>query len=345
MQWWIDSVKQVLQGDGRGVLVTIVSARGSTPRGAGTRMLVTAHRIAGTIGGGRLEFAAMESARRILNEEGTPKPRLEKFALGPTLAQCCGGSVTLHFEFLNQGEADWIDELLRAVSTGEPAVLLTTIKGDPVLPRVLGPDGATQSKPSPRLSRGIDRLLNSKNNSYDLLSLEDGTRLLVEVVVDRRAPLLLFGAGHVGQAIVRVFTDLPFRVSWIDSRSGLFPSASPENVICRHVPDPIACVAEADRGAYFLVMTHSHPLDLALCEAVLRRGDFAFLGLIGSSSKRQRFRRQLLDAGLNKATVDRMISPIGIDTINGKSPAEIAVATAAQLLQWRQQLEAGQNCA
>ncbi len=343
MQWWVSSVKQVLQDEGRGVLVTVVGARGSTPRGAGTRMLVTAHRIAGTIGGGRLEFAAMESARRTLNEGGMPNPRLEKFALGPTLAQCCGGSVTLHFEVLDHDNANWVDELLRAASLGEPAILLTTIKGDPDLPRVLGPDWAAQCNPSPRLSRSIDRLLKSKGGGCEVLSLEDGARLLVEIVLDRRAPLLLFGAGHVGQAIVRVFTDLPFRISWVDSRSGLLPSSSPENVVCHHVTDPIACVGEADSGTYFLVMTHSHPLDLALCEAVLRRGDFAFLGLIGSSSKRQRFRRQLLDGGFSKATVDRMISPIGIDTISGKSPAEIAVATAAQLLQWRQQLEAKQN--
>ena len=97
--------------------------------------------------------------------------------------------------------------------------------------------------------------------------------------------------------------------------------------------DVIEAVDAARDSAFHLVMTHSHQLDLALCEAVLRRGDFAYLGLIGSATKRARFEHRLREGGLDDAALARLTCPIGVPGITGKSPPEIAVAVAAQLLQ------------
>lgn len=145
--------------------------------------------------------------------------------------------------------------------------------------------------------------------------------------------LQLYGAGHVGRAIVHVLQGVDCRVRWVDARDAAFagtPQAAHVEVVT--TGDPVAEVADAPAGAFHLVMTHSHDLDLQLCEAVLRRGDFGFLGLIGSHTKHQRFVRRLLDRGLSPALVDRLICPIGLTGLSGKAPAVVAVSAVAQLL-------------
>ena len=112
----------------------------------------------------------------------------------------------------------------------------------------------------------------------------------------------------------------------------MLPERTPENVEPRPSDDPAALAARLPAGRYHLVMTHSHPLDLAVCEALLRRGDFAWAGLIGSASKRARFERQLRAAGIAADRLARLVCPIGIEGIEGKAPAVIAASVAAQLL-------------
>ena len=106
----------------------------------------------------------------------------------------------------------------------------------------------------------------------------------------------------------------------------------------RCLAPPHAAVDEAPPGSAFLVMTHSHALDLELCGRVLRRADFAYLGLIGSMSKRRRFEKRLRASGLAAGLIERMVCPIGIDGLKSKHPGAIAVAVAAQLLQTRERL-------
>jgi xanthine dehydrogenase accessory factor len=96
--------------------------------------------------------------------------------------------------------------------------------------------------------------------------------------------------------------------------------------------DPVREIAAMPQGSFYLVMTHSHPLDYEICEAVLRRGDFAYLGLIGSRSKRRRFEQRVKQAGMAPELLERLTCPIGIPGVGGKHPAEIAVAVAAELL-------------
>ena len=151
-------------------------------------------------------------------------------------------------------------------------------------------------------------------------------------------PLLLFGAGHVGRALVLALAPLPFRVSWHDSRQDAFPSHIPANVTTIHLRDPDAAVASAPEGAFVLVMTHEHPLDLAITAAALARPDLPFVGLIGSASKRARFEKRFREIGIPVERIAGLACPIGIAGIADKDPAVIAAATVTQLLQAREAL-------
>jgi xanthine dehydrogenase accessory factor len=150
------------------------------------------------------------------------------------------------------------------------------------------------------------------------------------------APLALFGGGHVGQALVQVLARLPFAVTWIDSRDGIFPADVPGNVQCEH-SDPVqAAVADLAPHSRVLVMSFSHAEDLDIVAACLKRlreqGDLPYIGLIGSRTKWATFRHRLEARGFRKQELAQVTCPIGIPGIAGKEPEVIAVAVAAQLL-------------
>ncbi len=157
------------------------------------------------------------------------------------------------------------------------------------------------------------------------------------------APLLrlqMYGAGHVGTAIARLLMTLDgVVVDWIDQREEMFPfslvdgAAWPEHIRVVPADDVVREVGAAQPGACHLVMTHSHELDLRICEAVLRRNDFAWLGTIGSATKRARFMQRFDDWGIPRERSSRLACPIGVPGLVGKEPELIAVATVAQLLQ------------
>ena len=240
-------------------LVTVVRARGSTPRDAGVAMLVTATRVVGTIGGGRLEWEGIARARALL-AEGETDVMLD-LALGAAVGQCCGGHVLL--------------DLRRA-----------------------GPD--------------------------ELARLE-----IAEAEASAKLPhVLLFGAGHVGRALAAALAPLPLHLRWIDPRAHEFPAdALPgvTTVVTRHLADE---VQRGPAGAAYFVLTHSHTLDFAVTSAVLARGDFVYLGLIGSKTKRVKFERGYRELGLPP---ERLVCPIG-GSLRDKRPAVIAALAAAELL-------------
>ena len=149
---------------------------------------------------------------------------------------------------------------------------------------------------------------------------------------DNRFDVRLFGAGHVGQALVGVLAQVDCDVVWIDSREQQFPASLPANACIEFSEAPEEEVAVAPPGAFYLVMTHSHALDLAIIERILRRGDAGFVGLIGSRTKRITFERRLRDKGFAESVTDSLVCPIGVAGISGKAPGVIAIAVAAQLL-------------
>jgi len=293
------------------VRVLVAAVRGSAPREAGVAMLVGATEVIGTIGGGQLEWQALAAARALLSAGEVPA-RVQRLVLGTDLAQCCGGVVELWIERFAPDDRPLLEAARRAAAGG-PALLQSTLQPHGIRRTLLRPDAAPDRMP--RLSRA-----------------SDGTITLLERL-DRPLPRLwLYGAGYVGQAVARVVLALPLQLTWIDERSHLFPAGLPSAVTI-HSDEPRATVADAPRGTHFLVMTHSHALDYALVRALLERGDFASLGLIGSQSKSARFRSRLRREGVEAERLARLTCPIGIGGITSKWPAAIAIAVAAQLLQ------------
>jgi xanthine dehydrogenase accessory factor len=178
----------------------------------------------------------------------------------------------------------------------------------------------------------------ARDRGTHVMQEQDGRRWLVDLVAAPRAHLVLFGAGHVGTAVVRALAELPCRVTWVDEREDLFPSDVPANVTIEATDTPEAVVACAPQGASYLVMTHSHALDQQLSEAILSRPGVGWFGLIGSNTKRKQFEHRLKARGIDPARIEAMVCPIGLPGIAGKQPAVIAASVAAQLLQvWEAQ--------
>lgn len=155
--------------------------------------------------------------------------------------------------------------------------------------------------------------------------------------------VVLFGAGHVGKEVARILERLPCRLTWIDPRPEVFPAAVGANVRVVIEEEPAWMVEEAPPGAHYLVMTHSHALDLEIVEHVLRRKDFTFLGLIGSKTKAAKFRLRLKRRQFSEKELENLACPIGLYK-GGKHPAEVAVSAVAQLLALQSvDLRAGAN--
>lgn len=248
-----------------GILVTIKETKGSVPREAGTTMWIEAARTEGTIGGGNLEFQAIEQARKLLAMPDKSEAT-QKYALGPLLEQCCGGSVVLSLEKMSRG------------------------------------NGVAARKKA--------------------------------MAAETRYPLYVFGAGHVGKAVVNAVSPLPFKVVWVDQRAHEFPTDVRDIVAQDHTSNPVDVVEAAESGALFLIFTHSHQLDYEIAAAALKRGDARYVGLIGSETKRARFESHVRKDGvLNDEELKGLTCPIGVSGIEGKEPEVIAAAVAAQLLQ------------
>ena len=163
---------------------------------------------------------------------------------------------------------------------------------------------------------------------------DDGPALLVQIERSDPFPVLVFGNGHVGRALVGVLGVIPADVRWIDSRAGDFPRRVPENVDVVITEEPEDELRHAPAGAFVVVTTHSHALDLALIEAALARDDLRYVGLIGSQSKRAQFERRLAARGYPPDALARIHCPIGArgSPIKGKHPGTIAIAIAAELI-------------
>ncbi|MFL5256884.1 MAG: xanthine dehydrogenase accessory protein XdhC [Rhodopila sp.] len=251
MAAWIDALLAAERDNQSAVLVTVLAVKGSTPREAGAKMVVSVDGIFGTIGGGNLEHQCEATARALLAGD-TEGPSQRNFPLGPELGQCCGGHVTVLFEVLRP----------------------------------------------PRLH------------------------------------VALFGAGHVGKALVKLLADLPCRARWIDSRPDVLPANLPPAIIPLRIAEPARVVENLPADSMIVVMTHDHQLDFDIVAAALRRPDFRAVALIGSETKRARFAGRLARANLPRAAIDRLICPIGLPGIEGKEPAVVALSVAAQIMQF-----------
>jgi xanthine dehydrogenase accessory factor len=326
---WLTQALDLLSRGVRCVLVTGAQVKGSAPREPGAKMLVWESDTAGSVGGGHLEFQAIAFAHRMLAAGGGSPPILESFSLGPDLNQCCGGRVSLLFEALDDSAQLWLQEWLKVAGGREPSALVRHRQGDAFTRRIVRAEEVDAL--SPEFLRRPLRALFAGSHAVHV-NAADGNSYVIELAGERRDHVLLFGAGHVGKAVVHALAPLPFRITWIDGRSDAFPPDTPPQVDKITSASPPGEVAGAPPGTLYLVMTHSHPLDLEICAQVLRRDDFGFLGLIGSETKRARFSSRLRAIGIPPHMLGRLTCPIGIPGIGSKEPAAIAAAVAAQLL-------------
>lgn len=250
-------------------LVEVATALGSTPREAGAWMLVSPERTFGTIGGGQLEFMAIDKARALLgvngDQAGIPHaPAILDVPLGPEIGQCCGGRVTVSVRRL---------------------------------------DGRLREEVKRRAER------------------EDAANPAV----------LVFGGGHVGRALAAALALLPVRAIVVETRAEAL-DGMPDGIETRLTAVPEEMVREAPAGAAYVVLTHDHALDFLIVAEALRRDDAAYVGMIGSKTKRATFRSWYLKtAGGDDAALTRLVSPIGGE-VKDKRPAVIAALAAAEIV-------------
>ena len=253
-QTWQQACYQLQQQGQDYVMATMIGVAGSTPRAAGSKMVISAEDIFDTVGGCHLEFVIIQKARELLAlaaQGQVPDQQLmEHFPLAASLGQCCGGSATVLFE----------------------------------------------------------------------------------LQVEQAMPLDVYGAGHVAHALMQILQDLPLRIRWIDSRADLFPAQSMKNIRYCVDEEPCELVRSAAKQSAFLILTHNHQLDFALTEAILKRGDARWLGVIGSDTKAKRFRQRLAAKGFSAADMAFMQSPVGLEAVSGKLPMEVAVSMAGAII-------------
>jgi len=286
--------------------VVVAAIKGSVPREVGAAMLVWPNGQAGTIGGGALEFQAAEHARDRMGQPSTAS--LKTVPLGPELGQCCGGATTLLTEVFTAADCATLADLK---TEGRP--FCRNIRGDTgVEPLVVARQVALARgqgiAPTPAFLAGW----------------------MIDPFAARRDPVWIYGAGHVGRALVTALAPFEYDITWVDTAQDRFPNAMPDCATPLVAADPARAVAYAPADARHLVLTFSHAMDLEICHAILSRG-FRGAGLIGSATKWARFRKRLAALGHTDTQINAITCPIGRPEL-GKSPAAIAAGVAVALL-------------
>ena len=299
MSFDLKSLAAAVDLHGRVARIVVADVKGSAPREVGASMLVWQGGQSGTIGGGALELDATARARRALGQGDW----LERIALGPGLGQCCGGAVTLLAEVYDTNRIGGIDD----------RVVLRQVSGNSDLPLK------------------FKKRLNEARNSGQKIESQLVSGWMIEPIIAPDRQLWIFGAGHVGRAIVSVLAPMPeIAITWVDCAPQRFPDDVPAEITELVAAIPANLVKYAPLDAEHLILTYSHAMDLEICHMLLAHG-FHRAGLIGSKTKWARFRRQLRKLGHSDVQISRIDCPIGRPEL-GKHPQAIAVGVAAALL-------------
>lgn len=258
-----ENLREFLREEPGCVLVEVKRADGSTPRDTDAWMLVSKDRIFSTIGGGQLEYMAIDHVRSTLRS-GQPATPLT-IPLGPEIGQCCGGRVDLAFSAMSNSLAE-------------------------------------------KLVARVD----------------------AEIAI--RPHVYIFGAGHVGNALSLSLSHAPVRTILVDTREGELASACAIGIETCLTAMPEAVVRDAPTGSAFVILTHDHALDFLLAAEALQRDDVAYVGMIGSNTKRATFKNWLSREIGRPALLERLVCPIASTTVKDKRPAVIGVLAAAEIL-------------
>ncbi len=301
MSFDLAQLKEAVARHGRVGRIVVVDHKGSAPREAGTAMLVWQTGQSGTIGGGALEFEAVRALRARL---GDGRCHVERVALGPSRGQCCGGAVVLVSEVFDQGTLSEMED------TG---VYVRRCEGEATKPL------------------SIERAQAGARNGTQPAEVVFDAGWLCEPLHVAATPVWVYGAGHVGRAIVGALAPLSMvDITWVDTAPERFPDDIPDGVTALPAADIAASSRLTPPEAHHLILTYSHALDLALCHTLLAR-PAAFIGLIGSAIKWVRFQRRLAALGHDPAQIARITCPIGEPKL-GKEPQAIALGVASALV-------------
>ncbi len=304
MRIW-QQIFELLQQQETCALISVVEVKGSTPREVGAQILLSATGgFYGTIGGGNMENKSILLAQQLL-AKGGQKLHIESHILGPDFGQCCGGAVKIMIEIFDQTDFDNAKAFARFEADGAFNLQIST-------------DGNC-----------ISRLKASQNIEH--FGLQDDGGIILQYGL-KNAVIYLFGAGHVGKALMLQLAVLPFDVVWVDSRKGEFPRAVPANFTLIHQEKPQDALASAPDGAQIFILTHDHDIDFNIVYAALNMRRFSYIGVIGSKTKGARFVSKLRKLDFTERQINEMHCPIGIGIIGSKKPAAIAVSVAAEIL-------------
>lgn len=327
---WFQPLQRLLDNNKKVVMVMVAAVQGSTPRDAGARMLVTETGFSQTIGGGHLEYKAIQIARNMLTDGSSN--RLQYFSLGAGLGQCCGGRVALYFELITS-TSSWLKDFGQLILQQQNFVQVIALSKQAKHVSML----VTANKVIPDNCKHKEISILARNwlanGDHTDINCIRGQQYIFDPLISETFNLYLFGAGHVGQALVKQLEDQPCRVYWVDSRENQFPQQIPSNVKTIHTDTGEAIIDEAAAGSYFLVMTHDHGEDQRLAEQILKKKNYQYFGLIGSLTKRRKFEQRLKRRGFQKQQLSSMTCPVGIDGIKSKRPAAIALAITAEIIQ------------
>lgn len=308
------------------VVATVVESSGSTPRSSGAKMLVRADgAIVGTVGGGLAEAMACRKACHML-ESGVPDGASYLMFVDMTqeLAadsdMICGGGLSILLECIHPEGAGArayaeVNELLRR---GRRCVLATSFEES---------DGLTSTKHAVREDDECDG---------PLCFSRDADRMTLREAMTPPAPLYIFGAGHVSQFTARVAAMVGFRTVVLDDREDFanrvrFPEA--DEIIVLQSFDGCCERLGIGEDAFLVIVTRGHLHDRTVLAEALRT-PARYVGMIGSSSKRDKIYQSLLEDGFTQSDLDRCHCPIGL-SIGGRTPEEIAVSIGAELIQVR----------
>ncbi len=342
---WLEALRSAVSTGEQSVLVTILAVKGSAPREPGTKMLVQSTVCTGTIGGGHLEAKIIQKAREIL-VLGTPNYERLRVPLGASLGQCCGGHVELILEIISVSNAAWVSDLYQLIKQDLPCVLTTSLQirhastaasdsqnaklsTKAVITTSTEPHLAASTEANKIDIRFAQSMLKAGASSNPVIK----EQVLYEPLNKKLFRLYVFGAGHVGKAVIQALQPLPCDIVWIDNRAEMFANF-PEfkNVRIELTDDPLALVSKIIPNSFVVVMTHNHQLDFSITEHVLTQTAASYVGLIGSDTKSRRFKQRLQAKGASTAVINKLTCPIGIDGVTGKHPAQIALSLSAQLL-------------
>lgn len=331
MEALLSALSKILEQGQGAVLVTVTASSGSTPRGAGARMLVTSHGLeAGTIGGGEIEYRCIEMAREMLD---TASPAGCSFTLRQgdpaSLGMVCGGQVQVHFLPVAPGDTSVLAlcrDAQERFRSGEPFWLITPLD-----------EGGAMSLWPERLEQTSGQLPKelTENLSPEPACQSVGEHSWFTEQIQRPGVVYIFGGGHVSQALVPVLAPLNFHCVVLEDREEfaskeLFPLARESRVIDMN---RIRSQVEITKDDYVCIMTRGHENDLLVQQQVLHT-PARYIGLIGSARKAAYSFAQLRKMGFSEADLGRIVTPIGLP-LGGRSPAEIAISIAAQLIQYR----------